>query len=62
MNECEVCCFAKPEPRASFTDTDQSELEDGSRTYGVSNKERLLVVVHTRRRNGILIISAPEAT
>jgi uncharacterized DUF497 family protein len=31
----------------TFSDTDHSELEDRSRTYGVSNKTRLLVVVHT---------------
>jgi len=46
----------------SFSDTDHSELEDRSRTYGVSNKMRLLVVVHTERRNGIRIISARKAT
>ena len=46
----------------TFSDTDHSELEDRSRTYGVSNKTRLLVVVHTDRRNGIRIISARKAT
>ena len=46
----------------TFTDTDHSELEDRSRTYGVSNKVRLLVVVHTERRSGIRIISARKAT
>ena len=46
----------------TFADTDHSELEDRSRTYGVSNKTRLLVVVHTERRNGIRIISARKAT
>ena len=46
----------------TFTDTDHSELEDRSRTYGVSNKERLLVVVHTERRNSIRIISTRKAT
>ena len=46
----------------TFSDTDNSELEDRSRTYGVSNKTRLLVVVHTERRNGIRIISARKAT
>ena len=40
----------------SFSDTDHSEIEDRSRTYGISNKTRLLVVVHTERRNGIRII------
>jgi len=46
----------------TFSDTDHSELEDRSRTYGFSNKTRLLVVVHTERRNGIRIISARKAT
>ena len=46
----------------TFTDTDHIELEDRSRTCGVLNKERLLVVVHTERRNGIRIISARKAT
>jgi uncharacterized DUF497 family protein len=46
----------------TFSDTDHSKLEDRSRTYGVSNKTRLLVVVHTDRRNGIRIISARKAT
>ena len=46
----------------TFADTDHSEAEDRSRTYGISNKSRLLVVVHTERRNGIRIISARKAT
>ena len=46
----------------TFSDADHSESEDRSRTYGVSNKQRLLVVVHTERRNGIRIISARKAT
>ena len=46
----------------TFSDTDHSEFEDRSRTYGVSNKQRLLVVVHTERRNGMRIISALKAT
>ncbi len=46
----------------TFSDTDHSEREDRSRTYGISNKARLLVVVHTERRNGIRIISARKAT
>ena len=46
----------------TFTDTDHIELEDRSRTCGVLNKERLLVVVHTERRNGIRIISARKTT
>jgi len=46
----------------TFADTDHSETEDRSRTYGMSNKGRLLVVVHTERRNNIRIISARKAT
>ena len=46
----------------TFTDTDHSESEDRSRTYGMSNKSRLLVVVHTERRNNVRIISARKAT
>jgi len=46
----------------TFADTDHTEVEDRSRTYGISNKVRLLVVVHTERRNGIRIISARKAT
>ena len=46
----------------TFSDTDHAEGEERSRTYGISNKERLLVVVHTERRNGIRIISARKAT
>lgn len=46
----------------TFSDTDHSEFEDRSRTYGISNNSRLLVVVHTERRNGIRIISARKAT
>ena len=46
----------------TFADTDHFEDEDRSRTYGTSSKSRLLVVVHTERRNGIRIISARKAT
>jgi uncharacterized DUF497 family protein len=46
----------------TFSDTDHSMDEDRSRTYGISNKERHLVVVHTERRNSIRIISARKAT
>lgn len=46
----------------TFSDTDNSEIEDRSRTYGISNAARLLVVIHTERRNGIRIISARKAT
>ena len=45
----------------TFADTDHTEVEDRSRTYGMSGKGRLLVVVHTERRNGIRIISARKA-
>lgn len=46
----------------TFPDTDHSESEIRSRTYGISNKGRLLVVVHTERRNSLRIISARKAT
>ena len=46
----------------TFSDTEHSEFEDRSRTYGISNRTRLLVVVHAERRNGIRIISARKAT
>lgn len=46
----------------TFIDTDHAESEDRSRTYGISNKGRLLVMVHTERRNSIRIISARKAT
>lgn len=46
----------------TFADTDHSDAEDRSRTYGMSNKSRLLVVVHTERRNNVRIISARKAT
>ena len=46
----------------TFFDTDHSEFEERSRTYGISSKTRLLVVVHTDRHDGIRIISARKAT
>jgi len=46
----------------TFSDTDHSDTEERSRTYGISSKDRLLVVVHTERRSGIRIISARKAT
>ena len=46
----------------TFADTDPFRSEDRSRTYGISNKGRLLVVVHTERRNNVRIISARKAT
>ena len=46
----------------TFSDTDHTEVEERSRTYGISNKARLLVVVHTERRNAVRIISARKAT
>lgn len=51
------------DPRAvTFSDTDHSEGEDRSRTYGLSRDGRLLVVVHTERPNKVRIISARKAT
>ena len=46
----------------TFADTDHSEDEDRSRTYGLSSRGRLLVVVHTERRNNVRIIGARKAT
>jgi uncharacterized protein len=46
----------------SFADTDHIDNEDRSRTYGLSSKGRLLVVVHTERRNNVRIIGARKAT
>jgi uncharacterized protein len=46
----------------TFFDSDHSDFEERSRTYGKSNKTRLLVVVHTERRDGTRIISARKAT
>ena len=46
----------------TFADTDHFESEARSRTYGVSNLGRLLVVVHTERRDNVCIISARKAT
>lgn len=46
----------------TFADTDHSESENRSRTYGISSKGRLLVVVHTERRNSVRIISVRKAT
>jgi uncharacterized DUF497 family protein len=46
----------------TFSDTEHSEDEERSRTYGISNKGRLLVVIHTERRNRVRIISARKAT
>jgi len=51
------------DPRAlTFADTDHAEHEDRSRTYGRSSRGRLLVVIHTERRDGVRIISARRAT
>lgn len=46
----------------TFSDPDHSKHEDRSRTYGMSNKGRLLVVVHTERPNNVRIISTRKAT
>jgi uncharacterized DUF497 family protein len=44
----------------TFADADHFESETRSRTYGLSNKKRLLVV--TERRNHVRLISARKAT
>ena len=46
----------------TFADTDHSEFEIRSRTYGMSTKGRLLVVVHTERSDNVRIISVRKAT
>ena len=46
----------------SYPDTDLEDGEYLSRTYGMSSSGRLLVVVHTERRNNVRIISARKAT
>lgn len=46
----------------TFADTDHIDAEDRSRTYGVSNNGRLLVVIHTERSNNIPIIRSRKAT
>ena len=46
----------------TFSDTDHSQNEDRSRTYGMSSKGRLLVVVHTERPKKVRIINARKAT
>ena len=56
-----VSVFADALP-LTVADTDHAESEDRSRTYGVSGKGRLLVVVHTKRRSSVRIISARKAT
>jgi uncharacterized protein len=56
-----VSVFAD-EMALTFADTDHFESEDRSRTYGISNKGRLLVVIHTERRNNVRIISVRKAT
>ncbi|MCK6431346.1 MAG: BrnT family toxin [Burkholderiaceae bacterium] len=56
-----VTVFGDPNA-LTFSDADHSEYEDRSRTYGRSNKGRLLVVVHTERRSRVRIISARRAT
>lgn len=50
------------EAALTFSDTDHSDFEHRSRTYGMSSKGRLLIVVHTERRNNVRIISARKAT
>ena len=37
----------------TFADTDHFETEERSRTYGLSNNGRLLVVVHAERRDNV---------
>lgn len=55
-----VSAFGDPDA-VTFFDTVHSASEDRSRTYGLSNRGRLLVVVHTERRNNVRIIGARKA-
>ncbi len=45
----------------TFTDTDYVRSDRYSRTYGISNRHRPLVVVHADRRNGLKIIGVRKA-
>lgn len=56
-----VTVFGDPQA-VTFADTEHSALEDRSRTYGISSNGRLLVVVHTERKNNVRIISARKVT
>ena len=56
-----VSVFAD-EMALTFADTDHFESEERSRTFGISNKGRLLVVAHTERRSNVRIISARWVT
>ena len=47
---------------ATASDPDHSEAEDRYITFGVSVRDRLLVVVHTEERKTIRIISARLAS
>lgn len=47
---------------ATGADPDHSESEERMVTFGMSSAGRLLVVVHTERRNAIRIISARVVT
>jgi uncharacterized DUF497 family protein len=43
-------------------DPDHSAAEERMLTFGVSHKGQLLVVVHTKRKRAVRIISARKAT
>ena len=46
----------------TFFDPDHSESEDRYLTFGTSQEDRLLVVVHTDREDSVRLISAREVT
>lgn len=46
----------------TFADPDHSASEERWLTFGISNRQRLLVVSHTERHDCLRIISAREAT
>ena len=56
-----VSVFSDP-MALTFLDSDHSETEDRSRTYDLSSKGRLIIVVHTERHKNLRIISARKAT
>lgn len=46
----------------TFEDPDHSVAEERMLTFGVSHKGQLLLVVHTKRKRAVRIISARKAT
>lgn len=55
-----VTAFGDP-LAVTFSDIQHSDDEERSRTYGISVRGRLLVVIHTERSNNVRIIGARKA-